>query len=489
MSQTAAHAYPQNFVEHLRRLASERADDVALIVAREQGREAVDIAISYGELDLRVRSLAARLQARFGTGERALLLLDNDEHYAVAFLACLYAGLTAVPVFPPESARPQHLARLRGIALDAGAACVLTTEAVQSAMGLLQGVAETQTVTVDDIDTHDAHLWREHFPADEDIAFLQYTSGSTATPKGVMISHANLMANERGMEETLGLRADDVFASWLPLYHDMGLIGGLLQPIHRGAPLILMRPDFFLARPARWLEAITRHKVTVSGGTDFAYRLCAERIKDAQIASLNLSRWRIAYTGAEPVRHDTLAAFSARFAGVGFDISAFHPCYGLAEATLFITGGRPEKQLAVGHFSAEGLAQNQAIEDEKGVALVGCGRIAAGNLVRIVDPATQREVSERRIGEIWASGPSVTSGYWNNAEATKKALARHANRVWLRTGDLGFLRDGQLYVTGRSKDLIIVRGHNIYPQDIEYAIENGIEAVRPGRVAAFAVEG
>ncbi|MDR0703175.1 MAG: amino acid adenylation domain-containing protein [Azoarcus sp.] len=493
MSQTAARAYPRNFVEHLRRLASGRAGDVALIVVREQGRETADIAISYGELDLRVRSLAARLQADFEAGARALLLLDNDDRYAVAFLACLYAGLIAVPVFPPESSRPQHLARLRGIALDAGAACVLTTEAIRSAMGLLQGYDQgygnTQVVTLDGIDTGDAHLWRQRQPADDDIAFLQYTSGSTATPKGVMISHANLMANERGMEETLGLRADDVFASWLPLYHDMGLIGGLLQPIHRGAPLILMRPDFFLARPARWLEAITRHRVTVSGGTDFAYRLCAERIKDAQIAPLDLSRWRIAYTGAEPVRHDTLAAFSARFAGVGFDISAFHPCYGLAEATLFITGGRPDKDLAVGHFSSEGLAQDQALEDDNGVALVGCGRIAAGNLVRIVDPATQREVHDQRIGEIWANGPSITSGYWNNADATEKALARHANRAWLRTGDLGFLRDGQLYVTGRIKDLIIVRGHNLYPQDIEYAIEEGIEAVRPGRVAAFAVEG
>jgi amino acid adenylation domain-containing protein len=488
MNQTVR-ALPRNFVEHLRRLAAERADDVALIVTQEQGRAVTDIRISYAELDTRVRALAARLQARFAVGERALLLLDNDDHYAVAFLACLYAGLIAVPLFPPQASRAQHLARLRGIARDAGAACVLTTKSLHATMGALQESADAQVVTVDDTNSDEARLWRERQPADEDIVFLQYTSGSTSAPRGVMVSHANLMANERIMTETLGLRDEDVFASWLPLYHDMGLIGGLLQPIYRGAPLILMRPDFFLARPVRWLETISRHRVTVSGGTDFAYRLCAERVKEAQIAALDLTSWRIAYTGAEPVRHDTLTAFGKRFAGAGFDKSAFQPCYGLAEATLFITGGRADRNVAVGHFSAEHLAQNQAVPDENGVPLVGCGRIATDNHIRIVDPATRKDVPDPRIGEIWASGPSVTRGYWNNADATKEALLEDANRAWLRTGDLGFLRDGQLYVTGRSKDLIITRGHNLYPQDIEYAIEEKTEAVRPGRVAAFAVEG
>ncbi|MGO3130277.1 MAG: amino acid adenylation domain-containing protein [Alcaligenes sp.] len=489
MNPSTIRRYPRNFVEHLRYLACDRPEDVALTVVGERNGLVVDSPITYVVLEMRVRALSAQLQSRFAVGERALLLLDNDDHYAVAFLACMYAGLIAVPVFPPESMRPQHLSRLSGIAQDAQARCVLTLAAVQQAMVQINAFPGASVLAVDTVDLGAADTWSEYNPNDEEIAFLQYTSGSTGAPKGVMVTHANLMANERVMEQTLGLRAEDVFSSWLPLYHDMGLIGGLLQPIHRGAPLVLMTPRFFLERPQRWLEAVTRHHATVTGGPDFAFRLCLDRIKDAQVKALDLSSWRIAYTGAEPVRQDTLVEFGARFASCGFDTAAFQPCYGLAEATLFITGGREQSQVVSGTFSTEALSRGDASDAREGSVLIGCGCIADGHDLQISDPVSFEALPDGRVGEIWATGPSIASGYWENPVATQETFVERDRKTWLRTGDLGFMRDGQLFVTGRIKDIIIVRGHNLYPQDIERAIEREVDAVRVGRVSAFAVNG
>lgn len=486
----AARRYPKHFVEHLRHLADARPDDIALTVVGKRDGLVADTPISYAMLEVRVRALAARLQERFLIGERALLLLDNDDHYAVAFLACVYAGMLAVPVFAPESMRPQHLARLVGIAQDAQACVVLTTSGIQAAMSALSDVFPgVASIAVDAVGVEGAHAWRVHEPSDTDIAFLQYTSGSTAAPKGVMVSHGNLMANERVIEQMLGSSADDVFASWLPLYHDMGLIGGLLQPLHCGAPLVLMTPRFFLERPQRWLEAVTRHRATVTGGPDFAFRLCLERIKEAGIETLDLSSWRVACTGAEPVRHDTLRDFGERFACAGFDAAIFQPCYGLAEATLFITGGRDAKDVVARSFSPDALAHDRALPASAGTMLIGCGQTAQEHLVRITDPASREALPDGRVGEIWAAGPSIVRGYWGNETATQEVLVQHGDKTWLRTGDLGFVLDGQLFVTGRIKDLIIVRGQNLYPQDLESAIEREVDAVRQSRVAAFAVTG
>ncbi|WP_460427462.1 AMP-binding protein, partial [Azotobacter armeniacus] len=481
-------SYPRNFIEHLRHLAAERPTDTALIVVREQDGVPADITISYAALDQRVRALAGQLQERFGPGERALLLLDNDDHYVVAFFACLYAGLTAVPVFPPESARPQHLARLTGIAEDAQARCLLTTGAILALLGTaVDGFAGCEAIAVDAADAAGGEGWRPHVPADGDIAFLQYTSGSTSAPKGVMVSHGNLMANERAIEEGLSVGPDDVFVSWLPLYHDMGLIGGLLQPLHHGIPVALMTPQFFLERPIRWLEAISRHRGSISGGPDFAYRLCLERVKDAQLAQLDLSSWRLAFSGAEPVRHDTLEAFIERFAPAGFQAGAVFPCYGLAEATLFVTGGRRGTGMVTRAFSAESLGQGRAQRDDGGNIHVGCGHAPSAHEVRIVDPQSLATLGEGAVGEIWASGPSIAQGYWQRPEETAQSFVERDGRRWLRTGDLGFVHEDELYITGRIKDLIILRGQNVYPQDIERAIEAEVEAVRKGRVAAFAV--
>ena len=480
---TAAH----HLVDHLRALAADRPDDVALVVIGESD----DTPISYRALDERVRALAACLQQRFAPGERALLLLDNDDHYVVAFLACQYAGLVAVPAFPPESMRPQHLARLAAIADDARAACVLATRDLLLLLGNTN-IADARVMAVDDVALDDACAWRPRTIRDDDIAFLQYTSGSTSSPKGVMVSHGNLMANERAIERGMAVGTDDVFVSWLPLYHDMGLIGGLLQPLHRGIPLGLMTPKRMLERPLRWLQAITRLRATISGGPDFAFRLCVDRVKATQLAGLDLSCWRVAFSGAEPIRSDTLRAFARHFEPAGFDADALFPCYGLAEATLFVSGAARGEGAAIGSFHPASVARGSpraCAPSPEAHELVACGTPAVEHIVAIVDAASLQDLPDDTVGEIWAAGPSIAQGYWRRADATAATFVERAGTRWLRTGDLGFRRDGRLYVTGRLKDLVIVRGHNVYPQDIERAVESAVDAVRAGRAAAFAVDG
>ena len=428
---------PRNFVDHLRHLAATRARDTALIVATERDGRPLDTALSYRQLDARVRALAAVLQQRCDPQDRALLLLDNGEHYVVAFFACLYAGLIAVPAFAPQSARDKHIRRLQTMARDCRASCVLSSREVIALAGeaidKLSGADPMACViAVDSVDAAGAERWAPQSPAAEAIAFLQYTSGSTAAPKGVMVSHGNLMANERAIERALSISEDDVFASWLPLFHDMGLIGGLLQPIHRGIPLVLMTPRFFLERPARWLHAVSRHRATVSGGPDFAFRLCSERIKDAQLKGLDLSRWRVAFSGAEPVRHDTLEAFTARFAGAGFRAAALNPCYGLAEATLMVTAGEAGAGLFASVFQGRGLERGEATLDSAGKTLVACGRVVAGHRLSIRQADTLAPCAEGRLGEICFGGPSVARGYWRQPEESAQAFVEQAGARWLR---------------------------------------------------------
>ncbi|NVM79668.1 amino acid adenylation domain-containing protein [Duganella sp. SG902] len=474
---------PASMVEQLRALADQRPDATALIAVGREGERR----FSYAEIDLRVRALAAELQASLAPGDRALLVLDNDEHYVVAFFACLYAGVTAVPVFPPESVREQHLARLSGIAADCAAACVLASGTVLALLEEHRIFGGAKALAVDAVDTSRAPLWRPCAPQPEDIAFLQYTSGSTSSPKGVMVSHANLMANERAIEEAMAITREDVFVSWLPLYHDMGLIGGLLQPFHRGIPVVLMSPAFFLERPVRWLEAISAHRGTISGGPDFAFRLCLERVREAQLTNLDLSSWRVAFSGAEPVRHDTLASFIDYFAPSGFDPGAVYPCYGLAEATLLVSGGQRGAGLTACAFDSASVAAGEPRATGDGQLLVGCGAVPSGHRVAIVDPQSGDVLDGASVGEIWVAGPSIAQGYWQRPDDTASSFAVRDGARWLRTGDLGFFHRDQLYIAGRIKDVIILRGQNLYPQDIERAIEGEVEAVRKGRVAAFAV--
>ena len=482
--------YPQNLVTHLRSLASARPTDLALTAVHQEGERIVEKAFDYATLDQHVRALATLLQDRFSAGERALLLMENDEHYVIGFFACLYAGLIAVPVFPPEMVRERHLARLLAIAADAEARCILTTSEIMPliACAAVEQFSYATVLTVDTVKRDNASAWREYFPEEGDIAFLQYTSGSTSTPKGVMVSHGNLMVHAQAYEQSLSISEDDVFVSWLPLYHDLGLIAGLLQPIHSGIPGVLMTPKFFIERPVRWLETISRHRATVSGAPNFAFQLCVERVRDAQLQGLDLSTWRVAFCGAEPVRYSAMSAFMKRFAPVGFSTGTIYPCYGLAEATLMMTGGTSGDGVEAHCFSTETLAQGRAEVAEEGIWLVACGAAVPGHTVRITNAETFAPLPDGYVGEIWIAGASLTHGYWRCARETADTFVTHEGERWLRTGDLGFFYEGQIYIAGRHKDLIIIRGQNVYPQDLEQVVEDEVEAARKGRVAAFSVE-
>ncbi|HWH90152.1 MAG TPA: non-ribosomal peptide synthetase [Pseudomonas sp.] len=481
---TDAFELPSTLVHALKRRAALTPDRLALRFLAENEEQAV--VLSYRELDQRARTIAAALQAQAGFGERAVLLFPSGADYVAAFFGCLYAGVIAVPAYPPESARRHHQERLLSIIADAEPRLLLTSADLREALQQIDGAPPL--LCVDALDSALADSWVEpNLPA-EHIAFLQYTSGSTALPKGVQVSHGNLVANELLIRHGFGIdvNPDDVIVSWLPLYHDMGLIGGLLQPIFSGVPCILMSPAYFLGRPLRWLEAIAEYGGTISGGPDFAYRLCSERVSDSALERLDLSRWRVAYSGSEPIRLDTLERFAEKFAACGFREDSFMASYGLAEATLFVAGTPRGAGIPVLRVDDQALAQNRA-EPGAGSAIMSCGISQPEHAVLIVDPNSLEELADNAVGEVWATGPSIAHGYWRNPEASAKTFVQHAGRTWLRTGDLGFIRNGELFVTGRLKDMLIVRGHNLYPQDIEQTVEREVEVVRKGRVAAFAV--
>ena len=476
-----------DMVECLRCHAQQSPDVEALVVVDATGERH----FNYGQLDKASRALAARLQQRFAPGDRALILLDNNEDYVVAFFGCLYAGLIAVTAFVPASARPQHLSRLKAIADDAEAVCLLAQGGLREVLaqsGDTFGGADE--IYVDEIDLDIAEHWQEYRPQSSDVAFLQYTSGSTSTPKGVMVSHGNLVANQQFIEQAYGFKGKEVCVSWLPLFHDMGLIGSLLQTIYGRFPLVLMSPSFFLERPRRWLDAITKFKGTVSGGPDFAFSLCLQRVKPKDFEQIDLSSWKIAFSGAEPIRYQTLESFTNYFAPTGFAASAPYPTYGLAEATLMLTGSVPCTGMTAKKFNVEALKRRKVVfDDESGQKLVGCGAVQAGHQIVLFDPATKTPIGDGAIGEIWAAGLSIAVGYWRNQQATDETFVEYKGQRFLRTGDLGFFYEGHLYISGRLKDVIILNGSNYYPQDIEQIIEKEIEFSRPGRVSAFPVGG
>ena len=464
--------------------------------------EVEEDALTYGELDRRARALGAFLQESGATGERALLLYPPGLEFVTAFLGCLYGGVVAVPAYPPRTHRPD--ARLQAIAADARPLLALTTPALRDrAAGFAThnpALAGVRWVATAELDHGLAEKWRPAADLGPDsLAFLQYTSGSTATPKGVMVRHGNLMHNEGMIQAAFGQSAASVIVGWLPLYHDMGLIGNVLQPLYCGGTCVLMSPVAFLQQPARWLRAIDRYRATGSGGPNFAYELCVRRIGPAERAGLDLSSWELAYNGAEPVRAETLERFAEAFAPCGFRREAFYPCYGLAEATLFVAGGERGAGASLREIDAAALERNQAEPARPGSParwLVGCGHTAADQRVVIVDPDSRLPCPPGRVGEVWVSGPSMAGGYWGRPEETETTFGARLiglagdrrDAPFLRTGDLGFLVAGELFLTGRAKDLIILRGRNLYPQDVELTVERSHPAMRPGCGAAFAVE-
>ncbi len=352
-------------------------------------------------------------------------------------------------------------------------------------------------LATDKIDDDLASHWEIPKIDRETLAFLQYTSGSTGTPKGVMVSHENLSSNSQYINQSFELSTESISVSWLPHFHDMGLIDGILQPLYSGFRGILMPPRFVFQKPIRWLKAISRYRATHSGGPNSAYELCVRKVTPEQKQTLDLSSWCSAYNGAEPIRQDTLEQFSAAFACCGFQSHYFFPCYGLAESTLMVTGGRVNNKPIIFQVEAEALKQNRVVEFESKDALktrqlVGCGKGWPETKVVIVEPAMLIQCAPEQIGEIWVSSTSVAQGYWNQPKETEQTfgayLADTGEGPYLRTGDLGFLKDGELFLTGRLKDIIIIRGRNYYPQDIELTVERSHPALRPNCGAAFALE-
>jgi acyl-CoA synthetase (AMP-forming)/AMP-acid ligase II len=434
--------------------------------------EADGTSITYEELDKAASRIARTLRAQVDAGGRALLLFPPGIEYITAFFGCLYAGVIAVPAYPPEAYRPRAtLPRLRAIAEDCEPSAVLATAAITAASADIRLeiplLAQTPWITPDpNGGTEDDGVNARP----EGPAFIQYTSGSTGDPKGVLVSNANIVANQRVIEAALGLEAGSTFVGWLPLYHDMGLIGNVMHTVHLGATCVLMAPFHFLQRPIRWLRTIARFKATGSAAPNFGYALCTQKTTFAERACLDLSSWRIAITGAEPPRASTLDDFAKAFEVSGFRASSFRPCYGLAESTLMVSCGD----------SAAGPSVRSLDGSNHGV--VSSGLPIAGSEVVIVDPEARVPVAKGEVGEIWVAGDSVALGYWNRPELTNEtfraSLPGRETTSFLRTGDLGFVADNNLFVVGRLKETIIVRGRKIHPHDVEETIEKSLPAAR-----------
>lgn len=443
--------------------------------------------LTYGELDRQACAIAGELQRRGLTGTNVLLLYPPGLGFIAAFFGCLYAGCVAVPAYPPQINR--STARIQGIATDARATLVLTDRSTlpsrDRALIEAPALADLEWLATDEAPSPTRLPWRQPDLRTEDLALLQYTSGSTGDPRGVMLSHANLLTNLARIHSAFSIEPDSTGVCWLPPYHDMGLIGGLLQPLYEAAPLVFMSPLAFLQRPIRWLQAISRYRANTNGGPTFAYDLCVQRTRPEQRQQLDLSHWRVAFVGAEPVRYQTLRRFADAFAPSGFRWDAFAPCYGLAESTLMVSGRRQHPS-AVIEWPSPAPGDSGPLQP-----LVSCGLLDHRNVV-IVDPTALRELPAGEAGEIWVRGEDVARGYWNRPVETETSfrafLPDTGEGPFLRTGDLGFVKDDNLFITGRLKELIIVDGRNHSPHDIELTVQLAHPAIEEGGCAAFSAE-
>ncbi|MCA9198945.1 MAG: aminotransferase class I/II-fold pyridoxal phosphate-dependent enzyme [Planctomycetales bacterium] len=486
-----------NFVDRLQYWAQQCPDSLAFGFLGDG--ETVDRELTYAQLDHKAKQVAHCLLDRGLQGERALLLYPPGLDFVIGLFGCLYAGVVAVPAFPPR--RNRNMLRFESIADDSGAKVALADMDVCERTAAFWAKANGQLSKIDWLATDgigDSELAASPAEIDSDqLAILQYTSGSTGSPKGVMLTHANIMHNCSLINHAFQTNRHDIGGSWLPTYHDMGLIGGVVNPLYAGRPSMLMSPMMFLQKPIRWLRAISKYKVTISGGPNFAYDLCTKKISDDQLEGIDLSSWTLAFNGAEPVREETLSRFTERFGPYGFRKESFFPCYGMAETTLMVTGGRRSKAPVVRCFDGtlldEGQVQTASEDGDRGRLVVGCGIRLPEEDILIVDPDTHTLCADRQVGEVWVHSKSVGVGYWDKPEITAETfqatLADAPDGAhYLRTGDLGFFHRDELFVTGRLKDLIIVRGVNRYPQDIEMTVERADRRVRSGASAAFSVD-
>ncbi len=455
--------------------------------------------LSFSQLNQNAKKFAVLLRQHANPGERVLLLYPPGLTYIVAFFGTLYAGCVPVPLYPPRHNR--YLYRVLAVATDAQASLALADSKIitkiRAQFDTVEGLKQLPVFDFDaDIEQVSPLVWREPEISGESLAFLQYTSGSTAAPKGVMVSHRNLLQNSAVIQHFVQSTPADNTVSWLPPYHDMGLIGGILQPVYCGGCTYLMSPVDFVSKPIRWLQAISRYKTRVNSAPNFAFDLCVDKTSPEQRETLDLSRWEIATVGAEPVRPETMARFIRAFEPYGLRANVFRPVYGLAEATLFVSGNNRPLPPKIVHVQRAALTAGKVVTVEAGSAaeqqLVSCGYSTPGQEIVIVNPKTATRSAPHRVGEIWVSGPGVTQGYWHKPELTAETfraqLADAPGKTFLRTGDLGFLHDGELFIAGRIKDLIIIQGRNHYPQDIELTVARAHPALQPGGTAAFSVE-
>jgi acyl-CoA synthetase (AMP-forming)/AMP-acid ligase II len=479
----------------LRHRAAERPNDPGYIFLPDRGGEQHQI--TYAELYGRARALALRLAVHGKRGDRAVLLFPPGLDFVVAFFGCLFAGIIAVPMMIPrrDSRRDASAAILADCSPRFAITCRDLGAVARPDLGNRFSDAELEWLVVDALGAEPNP--NVALPALEraDIAFLQYTSGSTSTPKGVIVSHDNLLQNLEMIRIAFGNTAQSTHVTWVPHYHDMGLILGILQSLYVGSLCVLMAPVSFLQRPLSWLRAIHEYRAEIAGGPNFAYDLCVKRHRPEEMEGVDLSCWKLAYNGAEPVRAETIERFTSTFAPYGFAANSAHPAYGMAEATLLISSGKRGDgpvMLAVRRDALQnGKAASAALNDHIH-RVVGCGRPLIGERLAIVDPDSRRRLRAGQIGEIWVAGPHLARGYWGNPEATAAVFGAvmhdESAEIWLRTGDLGFLdENNELYVTGRIKDLIIIRGVNHYPQDIENTVQDCHPALRQHCGAAFSV--
>jgi acyl-CoA synthetase (AMP-forming)/AMP-acid ligase II len=490
-----ARAGRTNVVRGLREHAARHARDTAFVHLTDS--DAPQASLNFAELDRRARVIAAHLQDLRLAGRNIVLAYPPGLEFIAAFFGTLYAGCVAVPAYLPRS---RTLDRFDALTSDADAPLVMSTaESCARFETIKRAHAAIPWLATDGLPDAHAERWLEHDPDPDSLAMIQYTSGSTARPKGVMLSHANLVANTRAIGKAFAVGRDTKAVFWLPACHDMGLIGGVLAPVSYGIPNVVIAPAMFVQNPFLWLDTISKFRATVSGGPNFAYDLCVRKVTAEQRASLDLSSWSVAFIGAEAVDPGTLARFTEAFAPCGFRPQSLYPCYGLAEATLMVTGPASGSGAAVRAFRDEALAHGVvaplAVDTPGARTLVGCGAPVGKLAVAIVVPETRERAAPDRIGEVWVAGESVGQGYWRNPEKTAATFhARLASsphdeeRRFLRTGDLGFMHERELFITGRIDDLMIVRGLNHHPQDIEATARSSHPRLASGLGAAFAFE-
>lgn len=454
---------------------------------------------TYSQLIQKSKAIASELQNRCEAGERALLIFQSVREFLPAFLGCMFAGVIAVPMSPIRGKR--NISRINLIIEDSDATVLLTSTSMKSRLDeYVDSITAIQKVRnlilTDLVEPALALNWKPFIADPASVAVLQYTSGTTAIPKGVMVTHDNLLYNSTLIRDSFKYTPESIGLIWLPHYHDMGLVGGLLQPLFTGFQVVVMKPESFLQKPVRWLQTITKYKVTTSGGPNFAFDLCIRKIPVEQRASLNLDSWDLAFIGAEPVRNETMERFISEFSPYGFNKEAFFPCYGLAEATLAVSTSlkhTPPVKLKVDLKMFQDNMEIKSISNgENGRVLVSSGRSSGDYNIVIVDPVSKRRCLDNSVGEIWVSGRSVAAGYWRRESETDEffhaCLADNSEEEFLRTGDLGCFIDGELFVTGRLKDMMIIRGKNYYPQDVEEWIAQNNSCLSPDNIAVFSID-